>query len=61
MNKKKDYCVKAAFSHLQEVSQKREMDQHTQTLRRMNQDFDKKIKESEYAKTVRLLRLMNRE
>ncbi len=55
---KKDYCVKAAFRHLQEVSQKREMDQHLGTLRQMNQDFDRKIKESEYQKTIRLLNLM---
>jgi hypothetical protein len=55
MNKKKDYCVKAAFRHLQEVSQKREMNmvnQQIQNLRQMNQDFDQKIKESEYQKLL---------
>jgi len=59
MNKKKDYCVKAAFRHLQKVSQKREMDQHTQTLKWMNAEFDRKIKEAEYEKTERLLKLMS--
>jgi hypothetical protein len=40
--KKKDYCVKAAFRRLQEISQKRETDQQMQNLRQMNQDFDQK-------------------
>jgi hypothetical protein len=60
MNKKKDYCVKAAFRRLWEVSQKGETDQQIQNLRQMNQDFDQKRKELEYEKTVRLLNLMKR-
>jgi vacuolar-type H+-ATPase subunit C/Vma6 len=59
-NTKKDYCVCKAFENLRRESEKRNMDQHIQNLRQMNQDqdFDRKIKESEYQKTIRLLRLM---
>jgi hypothetical protein len=34
------------------------MNQQIQNLRQINQDFDQKIKESEYQKTIRLLNLM---
>lgn len=52
------FCVRKAFENLRGESEKRNMDQPMQNLRQTNQDFDRKIKESEYQKTIRLLRLI---
>ena len=57
--RKKDYCVRRAFESLIQKSEKRNMNQQIQNLRQMNQDFDQKIKQSEYQKTVTLLNLMD--